>query len=55
MKNDLHKINDVIDNDVIILRPLSVVQKCTKQMRLIPLLMVIARDKTIPHTKQNLD
>ena len=28
----LHKINGVIDNDVIILRPLSIVQKYTKQM-----------------------
>ena len=31
MKKNSHKINDVIDNDVIILRPLSVVQKYTKQ------------------------
>ena len=31
MKKDLHKINDVIVHDVIILRPLSFVQKHTKQ------------------------
>ena len=53
-KKSLYKINDVIDNDVIvlcihektdvinnyviILRPLSFVQKYTKQMQLIPLL-----------------
>ena len=27
MKKDLHKLNDVIDNDIIILRPLSFAQK----------------------------
>ena len=30
-KKDLHKINDAIDNDVIILRPLLFVQKYMKQ------------------------
>ena len=34
VKKDLHKINDVVDNDVIILRPLSFAQKYTKQNRL---------------------
>ena len=42
MKKDLHKINNVIGNDVIILRTLWVVQKYTKQMQLIPLLVVIS-------------
>ena len=33
IKKDLHKINDVIDNDAIILRPLSFVQKIHKTKR----------------------
>ena len=33
MKKNLHKINDFIDNDVILLGPVSFVQRYTKQMK----------------------
>ena len=43
MKKDLHKANDFIDNNVIILRSLSFVLKYTdKKIQLTPLSMVIS-------------
>ena len=65
MKKHLHKINDVMDGDVIILRSLSVFQKYPKIYKTNAIISVIygcimmkfctgvAYDKTIPHTKLN--